>query len=65
MDLKIFSNSKKPIGTQAVVVSDAAVIALTTFTSAGNYCIKINFFNSNGFFKLMYSNRFVIRRVLL
>ena len=25
----IFSNSKKPIGTQAVVVSDAAVIALT------------------------------------
>ncbi len=34
MDLKIFSNSKKPIGTQAVVVSDAAVIALTNENNA-------------------------------
>ena len=30
----IFSNSKKPIGTQAVVVSDAAVIALTNENNA-------------------------------
>ena len=30
----IFSNSKKPIGTQAVVVSDAAVIALTNEKNA-------------------------------